>query len=174
MVVVQVIITTVPDAIRPVAGLGSSQAREDRRSAHTGDRLSSCGFKTGSRCTWGYIEEASIPTYFRAATVVALPYTNIDQSGAALTAMSLGTPLVASRIAGLEELITAAECGNLVPVGDPEALATGLETLLADPALRERMARNARYYAETALSWDRIAEATLTTYHAIQTTAEPE
>lgn len=112
----------------------------------------------------GYIEERAIPAYLRAAAVVALPYRAIDQSAVAIWAISYGRPIVASRLGGLVDLVEGGECGILVPPEDPAALADALERLLTDGAERERLGRNGRRFAETALSWDGIAERLLGVY----------
>ena len=61
-----------------------------------------------------------------------------------IESMSVGTPVVASRVGGIPEIIRDGVDGFLVPPDDPEALAEKLKVLLSDPELRERMGRNAR------------------------------
>ena len=58
---------------------------------------------------------------------------------AALEAMSLGLPVVASRVGGLPEFITDEREGLLVPPGDPVALAAALRRLAGDEPLRLRL-----------------------------------
>jgi len=67
---------------------------------------------------------------------------------AALEAMALGKPVVASRIGGLPELVVDGETGRLVPPGDARALATALEELVARPAARAAMGEAAKMRAE--------------------------
>src|SRR2546430_7501895 len=45
-------------------------------------------------------------------------------------AMALGTPVIASRIAGIPEALDDGRCGLLVPSGDLEALADAIARLL--------------------------------------------
>ncbi len=54
-------------------------------------------------------------------------------------AMAHGKPVVATRVGGIPELITDGVTGHLVERGDTEAMSERLLSLLADPALRERM-----------------------------------
>lgn len=63
-------------------------------------------------------------------------------------AMALGTPVVASRIAGIPELLDDGNCGTLVEPRDTQALATAIETMLSDDRLRADVARRARRFAE--------------------------
>jgi glycosyltransferase involved in cell wall biosynthesis len=111
-----------------------------------------------------YVEEEEVPSYFEAASLVALPYRAIDQSGAAIAALTMGRAIVATRVGGLAELVEQGECGLLVPVDDVESLAAALGRLLTDDGLRRRCETNARCYAETALAWEPIAEQTIDAY----------
>jgi len=116
-----------------------------------------------------YVEEEEVPSFLEAASVVALPYRAIDQSGAAIAALTMGRPIVATRIAGLAELVERGECGLLAAVDDVESLASALERLLTDDGLRQRCATNARRYADTALAWEPIAERTIEVYRKAAT-----
>jgi glycosyltransferase involved in cell wall biosynthesis len=51
-----------------------------------------------------------------------------------------GTPLVATEVGALPDLVEDGHSGLLVPPRDPEALAQGMATLLMDPDRRERLA----------------------------------
>lgn len=59
-------------------------------------------------------------------------------------AMAAGTAVIASDCDGLRSLVNHKETGWLVRPGDPEALASGLGTLLCDAALRRRLAQAGR------------------------------
>ena len=62
--------------------------------------------------------------------------------------MALGTPVVASDIAGIPELLDRGRCGMLVPPGNIQELANAIEALLINEVLRRRYAGAARRYAE--------------------------
>jgi len=81
-----------------------------------------------------------------------------------LEAMACGTPVVASRVGGIPEVVVDGETGWLVPPGDPTALAEALRVALADPARARRMGEAGRRRVEAHFSWDRIAERTLAVY----------
>jgi glycosyltransferase involved in cell wall biosynthesis len=59
-------------------------------------------------------------------------------------AISLGTPVVASRVGGIPEIVRDGLDGFLVAAGDPAAIQSCLGRLLADAGLRADMGRNAR------------------------------
>ncbi len=63
---------------------------------------------------------------------------------AALEAMSYGVPVIASRTAGLPEVVRHGVDGFLEPVGDVQAMAEDALTLLRDAALRKRLGESAR------------------------------
>jgi glycosyltransferase involved in cell wall biosynthesis len=107
-----------------------------------------------------FVSGAELAGAFRAADLVVLPYREIDQSGVLFTAMAFGKPLLLTRVGGFEEI----EGAELVPPGDPEALATALRELLADPARLARMAAVER----PEYRWDAIAERTLALYAGLQ------
>ncbi|KOG86532.1 hypothetical protein ADK38_30490, partial [Streptomyces varsoviensis] len=53
-----------------------------------------------------------------------------------------GVPLVATAVGGIPELV--GDAAELVPYGDPDALATAVARLLADPRRRTELARAGR------------------------------
>lgn len=82
-----------------------------------------------------------------------------------LEAMSCGTPLVVSDAGALPEVVgPAGECADVVPPGDPAALADALGSLLDDPQRRERMGAAGRERASTGYSWEVVARATAAAY----------
>jgi colanic acid/amylovoran biosynthesis glycosyltransferase len=65
-------------------------------------------------------------------------------SNAALEAMSCGLPVVSTDCGGMVEAITDGVEGFLVPVRDPDAMATALYKLTIDPGLRIEMGKRGR------------------------------
>ena len=84
--------------------------------------------------------ERNVFDLLAAADIVVLPsVANEDFPNVVLEAMSLGKPVVASRIAGTPEQIVDGVTGILVEPGDPAALAVALGALAAEPDVRSRM-----------------------------------
>ena len=71
---------------------------------------------------------------------------------ALLEAMACGCAPVASRVGGVPEVIEDERSGLLVDPAKPAQLATALERLVRDPALRERLGRAARRRIEQSFS----------------------
>jgi glycosyltransferase involved in cell wall biosynthesis len=73
-------------------------------------------------------------------------------SNAILEELAAGLPVIACAVGGNTTLIEHGVNGLLVPPGDAHALATAIDSLAGDPALRRRMSTAARQTAER-YSW---------------------
>jgi glycosyltransferase involved in cell wall biosynthesis len=80
----------------------------------------------------GYVPEAEIAGWFRAASAVVLPYRRTEQSGVAALANAFGTPALASTVGGLRELY--GDSAWTFPPANPQELARVLEAFLALPS----------------------------------------
>ncbi len=83
-----------------------------------------------------------------AADAVVLPSLWEGLPLVALEALAAGTPLVATGVRGIRELVTDGRSALLVPPGDPRALAVALRRVLDDQALAARLAVGGRELAE--------------------------
>src|SRR5690606_25498155 len=79
---------------------------------------------------WGFREDA--PEVMAAFDVLAISSKSEGFSLAAVQAMAAGTPVVATRSGGPEEILTDGVDGILVERRSPEALAYGIRTILED------------------------------------------
>ncbi|HEX2236266.1 MAG TPA: glycosyltransferase family 4 protein [Actinomycetota bacterium] len=75
---------------------------------------------------------------------------------AAQEAIQLGTPVVATRVGGMAELVEDGVSGFLVPPGRPGDLANALASVVRDPAAAVRLAGAARRGLERNFSTDRM------------------
>ena len=108
----------------------------------------------------GWVPASDIPRYLRAFDVCVMPFPWTEHFAYAASPLKLfeymasGTPLVASDLPAIAEVIRDGENGLLVPPGDVSALAQALRRLRDDPHLGERLARQAaedvKAYAWTA------------------------
>ena len=97
--------------------------------------------------------------YFAAADLLVMPYRRISQSGVLYLALSLGVPVVATRVGSLPETLRDGDSALLVPAEDPDALSEALVRGLGDAELRDRLAEGGRSIARRH-SWPAIAERT--------------
>ena len=77
---------------------------------------------------------------------------------AVLEAMSSGLPVVATRIAGSEELVVNGETGLLVTTENVTELRDALRIVLTDSTLREKMGTASRLHVEQNYTWQKVAE----------------
>jgi glycosyltransferase involved in cell wall biosynthesis len=63
---------------------------------------------------------------------------------AAVEALACGVPVIASAVGGIPEIVGHGQNGYLVPPGDAVVLATAIDRILGDPALRVELCRGAR------------------------------
>lgn len=81
-----------------------------------------------------------------------------------LEAMACETPVVASAVGGILEVVEDGKTGLLVEPGRPDALAAAIRRLLDDPALARDMGRAGRQRVEERFSWASVAERTEQVY----------
>jgi glycogen synthase len=81
-----------------------------------------------------------------------------------LEAMACETPVVASAVGGIVEVVADAKTGLLVPPARPDVLADAINRLLADPALAREMGRAGRKRVEDTFSWASVAARTQEVY----------
>ncbi len=111
----------------------------------------------------GAQDQTLLPIYYSAADVCVVPSFHESFGMVAIEAMSCGTPVVASRVGGLQYTIRHGETGFLVPRGDPVVLADRVCTLLSNPDLRARMGQRA-IHAACFYDWTTIARQILALY----------
>ncbi len=107
------------------------------------------------------------------ATVFACPSLYEPLGIVNLEAMACGTAVVGSRVGGIPEVVADGKTGLLVPAGDPAALASALNVLLADEPLAAEMGRLGRARAEAEFGWPGIAAQTVALYREVAGIAVP-
>ncbi|MGC8788035.1 MAG: glycosyltransferase [Anaerolineae bacterium] len=105
----------------------------------------------------------TLPYYYSAADVCVVPSHYESFGLVALEAMACGTPVVASRVGGLQHTVEDGVTGFLVPAGEPEALAEKLRLILLDHELQAQLAVHAREKAQH-YTWQSVADQILSLY----------
>jgi glycosyltransferase involved in cell wall biosynthesis len=123
----------------------------------------------------GPVPDERLPALYRSAAVLVLPSVHLTCYGrsvrtsellglAVLEAMMSGTPVIASRLGGLPEIVDHGETGFLVEPGDAAELRERLAELLDTPALAARLGRQAREHALGRFTWQACADRCLAAY----------
>jgi glycosyltransferase involved in cell wall biosynthesis len=106
----------------------------------------------------GWVPNADLPQYYRAAAVSVIPSLEEGFGIPAAEAMGCEVAVVASDAGGLPEVVENGVTGLVVPRGDANALAQAIGSLLADPQRRRSMGQAGRARALRLFDWDRSAE----------------
>lgn len=93
-------------------------------------------------------ERRDVPELMRTADVLILCSESEGVPWVILEAMAIGLPVITSDIEGLKDIITDADTGFLIPVGDVVGYARALHQILDDAEWAARMAARAREVVE--------------------------
>jgi glycosyltransferase involved in cell wall biosynthesis len=128
-------------ATRPATRLLLVGARPEKRGALEAlVRASALG---DAVTIWGYRDD--VPEVLAASDVtVDASWEGLGVTGTLRESLAMETPVVATRAMGNPELVGHEEHGLLVPPRDPEALASAVLRLLADPAWAESLGQAGR------------------------------
>lgn len=95
---------------------------------------------------------------FQSASVFVLPSIYEDYGIVNLEALSCGTPVIATRVGGVPEIVKDGENGFLVKPGDSEELASAIDRLMGDPVLQRKMGEEGAKIVLEKFSWGKIIE----------------
>ena len=100
---------------------------------------------------WGHRED--VPEILAGSDLVLdASYAGLGLTGSVREALAVETPVIATDLEGMPELISDGETGLLVPPRNPEALAQAVLRVLENPARAKAMARAGRKRVEAAFS----------------------
>ncbi|MDK1359326.1 glycosyltransferase family 4 protein [Arthrobacter sp. zg-Y1219] len=124
----------------------------------------------------GRVSRESAHLYHQALDLFVVPRKDLNVTRAVtplkpVEAMACCTPVVASSLPALRELVNDGVNGTLVPAENPEALADSLDRLLADPDLRARLGANGRAHVLATRTWQANAALCLEKYASLTVAA---
>jgi len=116
-----------------------------------------------------FIPDEETELYFKAADVLALPYTQIYQSGVLFLGYSFGLPVIATDVGCLSEGVVEGRTGFLCRPREPNELANTIETYFESDLFKELDSRRQeiRAYAKARHSWDLVGEMTRSVYEEL-------
>ncbi|MEI8121979.1 MAG: glycosyltransferase, partial [bacterium] len=89
-------------------------------------------------------DELSMRQAYSAADVTVMTSLQENLPNSIMESMACGTPVAAFNIGGIPQLVVPGVTGMLAQPFDTAELAAGMESVLSDPALRDRMGRESR------------------------------
>jgi glycosyltransferase involved in cell wall biosynthesis len=128
-------LAAVPGVTLAIAGDGPDRTDLERRAA-------ALGLDSRARFLGGVSRDAVL-RLFRAADASLLCSSWENLPHTVVEALAVGTPVIATAVGGVPEVVREGENGLLVPPGDPRALATAIERFFRDGELRARLSRDA-------------------------------
>jgi teichuronic acid biosynthesis glycosyltransferase TuaC len=151
--------TRLPDATLMLAGHGPSEAAYRNLAVTLG---------VSERVRFmGSVAHDDLAALYAAADIMALVSESEGLANAWVEALACGTPIVASDVGGIRELMKSSDAGRIVE-RDPDAIAAAVADLLANPSQREAVAA---YVSE--FSWDENARTLAAFFEAIIKASTP-
>lgn len=125
--------------------------------------------KVNKQLIWAdYIDD--VPAIMHSMDIMVHP-TSMEGSGrVVMEAMAAGTPVVAVRSGGVQELVQDGKTGYLVQPNEPTALAEATQRLLDNHDLRSEMGKRAKVYAKEHFSHENTAATIQNLYQSILST----
>ncbi len=134
------VLKTHPDATLTLAGDGPARASAEARARDLGI--------AGSVHFAGYMTQPQVADLLATSDMLVLPSFAEGLPVVYMEALASRIPVVASRVAGVQELVVDGETGFTVPPGDVASLVDRMLHLMADPALAARMGEAGRTAVE--------------------------
>jgi glycosyltransferase involved in cell wall biosynthesis len=106
----------------------------------------------------GKVADEEIGDFYCACDAFVFPNENQKWGLAVLEAMACGCPVLVSRGAAVHEVLTDGENAVLFPPRNPDALATKIQELITQPALRARIAQQGTNMVRGKFTWEQFAK----------------
>jgi glycosyltransferase involved in cell wall biosynthesis len=104
----------------------------------------------------GAVPYEQIPALYHRIDALVLPSHTEGIPRVILEAQATATPVVATRVGGVPEVIKSGETGLLCDPHDPESLAAAIDRLVERPDERERIAKDGRAAVVENYTWNRL------------------
>lgn len=104
----------------------------------------------------GAVPYEDIPAVYHAMDVFVLPSHTEGLPRVVLEAQATATPVVATRVGGVPEVVEDGETGQIVDPQDPAGLADAIDRLADDERKRTELGNAGRAAVERSYSWDEL------------------
>ncbi len=133
------------------------------------EKVQSLGISRSVRLDFRFVRAEELPVLYQAADILVYPYEEITTSGALLTGLSYGKPVVATSLPAFREALGSGEYALLIEYGDVEGLATALTRLIQDPVEYGRLQCGAASALRAQTDWTKIGQETRRCYEGVLT-----
>ncbi|MBS3109543.1 glycosyltransferase family 4 protein [Candidatus Woesearchaeota archaeon] len=128
----------------------------------------------------GKVRNELLPSYYSSADVFVLP-SIIAEGGdteglgvVLLESIAAGTPVVASNVGGIPDIVKNGKTGLLVPQKKPQLLALAINRILKNNSLAKSLAKNGLVHIRQAYSWEKIASRFAKAFKQVLTTSRKQ
>jgi glycosyltransferase involved in cell wall biosynthesis len=119
------------------------------------------------RLTGFIADEALLRSAFQEATLFVLPSEYEAFGLVLLEALAQGTPVIASRVGGIPEVLEDGRAGVLVPPKETRPLADAIAALYDDPERRKALGSYGRDHIVPRYTWDRVVTRLESVFEAV-------
>ena len=120
---------------------------------------------------WGQVQNKQLPDFYAATTVFVAPSvidSNGDTEGQGvilLEAMASNTPIIATTVGGIPEVITNGETSLLIPPNNAGELSNSIQQVFNNKEQVSKLITNAQYKVESMYSWESISQQFISTFN---------
>lgn len=116
----------------------------------------------------GYLTGEDLANAYAAADAFVFPSDTETFGNVVVEAMASGLPVISVARGGVLDTVVSGENGILTAPGDAEEMATAMQRIIEDDALRTRLAAGARCSAQMR-SWPAVLDELFASYHELAT-----
>jgi len=116
----------------------------------------------------GHLGGKALAATYRVADCLVVPSTYEPFGLVALEGMVCGTPVVASDVGGLSEIVENGVNGLKAPPNDPQSLASGIIRLLREPEFSRQLAGSALRRCSEHFTWENAARKVRSVYETVK------
>jgi len=115
---------------------------------------------------WGAQRQDLLPYFYSAAKALVLPSRYESFGMVALEAMACGTPVIASKVGGLQYTVENGKTGFLIPEGDWQSMADRIQEVIENPSLAKRLIQ-AGLSKVKQFSWPTVTKKIISIYDSL-------
>ncbi|KAA6458308.1 glycosyltransferase family 4 protein [Acidobacteria bacterium AB60] len=119
-------------------------------------------------CEFRFLPLEELIALYQACDIVVYPYKAITTSGALMTGITQGKPIIATRLPAFSEALRDGENAILVDYGDTHTMAEKIVSLVNSPASRALYGTAVRRLSLGESAWRDIAVKTLACYRSLE------